>query len=120
MNNIKSITRPNKCDLCNHDARLHNSVYGCMAYFYDDKFRHAGPSYEYCGCKKSNMTKRLKNGVKTINTSPKKYIIGDDWEVELLCEHGVGHPVKKYRKNNRWRGIHTCDGCCTKPDWRKK
>lgn len=30
-------------------------------------------------------------------------IIGDDGDVELLCEHGVGHSQT---------GVHTCDGCC--------
>jgi len=33
--------------------------------------------------------------------------------VELVCEHGVGHPSR--RLTHRWRdvdGIHGCDGCC--------
>jgi len=31
------------------------------------------------------------------------FIIGDDGDVEELCEHGVGHSNE----------VHTCDGCCT-------
>ncbi len=31
----------------------------------------------------------------------RKKIIGDDGDIEILCDHGIGH-----RKN-----LHTCDGC---------
>ena len=30
------------------------------------------------------------------------YIIGDDGDQEVLCEHGVGHGPN----------VHSCDGCC--------
>ena len=40
-----------------------------------------------------------------------KYMIGDDGDLEKLCEHGVGHSKK---------GVHTCDGCCAKPNFFKK
>jgi len=33
-----------------------------------------------------------------------KHTIGDDGDVETLCEHGVGHG----------QNVHTCDGCCFK------
>ena len=36
----------------------------------------------------------------------KTVIIGDDGDRELLCEHGIGHSKT---------GVHTCDGCCSKP-----
>lgn len=29
---------------------------------------------------------------------------------ELLCEHGVGHE----------KGVHGCDGCCSKPEFEKE
>jgi len=39
-----------------------------------------------------------------------KIIIGDDGEPELLCRHFVGHSIP-----GAGSGIHTCDGCCSKP-----
>lgn len=37
-----------------------------------------------------------------------------DGRVERLCEHGVGHPIEKLTENwdERWMGVHGCDGCC--------
>ncbi len=33
-----------------------------------------------------------------------KVTIGDDGDIEVLCEHGIGHS----------KNVHTCDGCCSK------
>jgi hypothetical protein len=44
-------------------------------------------------------------------------IIGDDYERERLCAHGVGHayPCRHPKSPKcRWHGVHTCDGCCAK------
>jgi DNA-binding CsgD family transcriptional regulator len=39
-----------------------------------------------------------------------KKIVGDDGDIETLCEHGVGHGIN----------VHTCDGCCQKKGARLK
>jgi len=41
----------------------------------------------------------------------------DGIRIELLCEHGCGHPSKKLsgeRWNDSWMGIHGCCGCCSR------
>lgn len=37
-----------------------------------------------------------------------------DGRVEIICPHGVGHPVKSLTRNwdDSWMGVHGCDGCC--------
>ena len=38
--------------------------------------------------------------------------------VELVCEHGVGHP--SLRLSPPWRafdGVHGCDGCCSRSEF---
>ena len=39
----------------------------------------------------------------------------DGCRVEIICPHGVGHPVKSLSRNwdDGWMGEHGCDGCCT-------
>jgi hypothetical protein len=35
--------------------------------------------------------------------------------IEDICEHGVGHPNRKWLSDNpdkSYLGIHGCDGCC--------
>lgn len=40
----------------------------------------------------------------------------DGRRVEIICPHGVGHPVKSLSRNwnDKHDGIHGCDGCCSK------
>lgn len=45
------------------------------------------------------------------------YTIRADGRVELMCDHGVGHPsfnlTLLHRGSwNQYDGIHGCDGCC--------
>lgn len=47
------------------------------------------------------------------------YTIRADGRVELICEHGVGHPSRKLTLLYRgiWNdcdSIHGCDSCCVK------
>ena len=39
----------------------------------------------------------------------------EDGRVEIICPHGVGHPVESLSRkwDSSWMGIHGCDGCCT-------
>jgi len=39
----------------------------------------------------------------------------DGRRVEIICSHGVGHPVEELsnRWDPSWMGVHGCDGCCT-------
>lgn len=38
----------------------------------------------------------------------------DGCRMEIICPHGVGHPVKLMSKNwSNWMGVHGCDGCCS-------
>ena len=37
--------------------------------------------------------------------------------VEIVCEHGVGHPSKLLTPPSRYNGVHGCDGCCSKQRW---
>ena len=44
--------------------------------------------------------------------------IGDDYALEDVCKHGVGHPNREYldslpEDEARLMGIHTCCGCCS-------
>lgn len=38
----------------------------------------------------------------------------DGRRMEIICPHGVGHPVKSLSVNwdDSWMGVHGCDGCC--------
>ena len=37
----------------------------------------------------------------------------DGCRVEIMCPHGVGHPVKALSRDWKdWMGVHGCDGCC--------
>ena len=38
----------------------------------------------------------------------------DGKRVEIICPHGVGHPVKELSTdwNGSWMGMHGCCGCC--------
>ena len=40
----------------------------------------------------------------------------EDGRMEIICPHGVGHPVKSLSRNwdEAWMGVHGCcsDGCC--------
>lgn len=38
----------------------------------------------------------------------------DGRRVEIICPHGVGHPVKALsnRWDDSWMAVHGCDGCC--------
>lgn len=39
----------------------------------------------------------------------------DGRRVEIICPHGVGHPVRSLSfKWDEWMGVHGCDGCCGK------
>jgi len=44
--------------------------------------------------------------------------IGDDYALEDVCKHGVGHPNREYLESlldedeRRLMGVHTCCGCC--------
>lgn len=40
----------------------------------------------------------------------------DGKRMEIICPHGVGHPVKSLSHNwdDSWMGVHGCDGCCSK------
>ena len=45
--------------------------------------------------------------------------IREDGRVELVCDHGVGHPIGHIRKDGwgaPWMGVHGCcvGGCCSK------
>lgn len=41
-------------------------------------------------------------------------LVREDGRIELLCEHGVGHPVGHLKKwDSKWMGFHGCDGCCS-------
>lgn len=57
----------------------------------------------------------------TVNKTRKQ--LADEWpaimredgkRVEIICPHGVGHPVKSLsnRWDDSWMGVHGCDGCC--------
>lgn len=39
----------------------------------------------------------------------------DGRRMEIICPHGVGHPVKSLSKDwdDTWMGVHGCDGCCS-------
>jgi len=39
----------------------------------------------------------------------------DGKRVEIICPHGVGHPVKSLSNHwdETWMGVHGCDGCCS-------
>ena len=44
--------------------------------------------------------------------------IGDDYALEDVCKHGVGHPNREYLESlpedeRETAGIHTCDKCCS-------
>jgi len=44
----------------------------------------------------------------------------DGCRVEIICPHGVGHPVKALSKNwdDSWMGVHGCCGkCCTSAEF---
>ena len=38
----------------------------------------------------------------------------DGRRMEIICPHGVGHPVKSLSRDwdDSWMGVHGCDGCC--------
>ena len=37
----------------------------------------------------------------------------DGCRVEIMCPHGIGHPVKSLSRNWKdWMEVHGCDGCC--------
>jgi hypothetical protein len=38
--------------------------------------------------------------------------------VELVCEHGVGHPSVRLTRPRDYYGTHGCDGCCSLPDFK--
>jgi len=52
-----------------------------------------------------------RNGTK----SPFPALLREDGRrVELICPHGIGHPVQEL--SHGWRkgdDVHGCDGCCT-------
>lgn len=54
----------------------------------------------------------------SIYKMPVRYIVRDSGLVEDQCEHGVGHPNRKWLYDHRkdenvdGLGIHGCDGCC--------
>ena len=39
----------------------------------------------------------------------------DGRRMEVVCPHGVGHPVKSlsYNWDDSWMSVHGCDGCCS-------
>lgn len=39
----------------------------------------------------------------------------DGRRMEIICPHGIGHPVKSLSRNwdDSWMGVHGCDGCCS-------
>mgnify|MGYP001580031905 CR=1 FL=1 len=43
----------------------------------------------------------------------------DGRRMEIICPHGVGHPVKSLSRNwdDSWMGVHSCDGCCYKAEF---
>lgn len=43
----------------------------------------------------------------------------DGCRVEVICPHGVGHPVKSLSRNwdDSWMCVHGCDGCCDKAEF---
>lgn len=59
--------------------------------------------------------------IKTMQKQPWKSIIRrESGLVELVCEHGVGHPAYgsvDYMGDDSY-GIHGCCGCCTSPEWK--
>ena len=38
--------------------------------------------------------------------------------VELICEHGVGHPSKGLTNPAWYYDVHGCDGCCSHESFR--
>lgn len=47
-----------------------------------------------------------------------------DGRVELVCQHGVGHPSSMLTEARgvewaEWMGVHGCDGCCEHPNFQK-
>lgn len=37
--------------------------------------------------------------------------------IEIICDHGIGHPSKLLTHPKFYYGTHGCDGCCSKPEW---
>jgi hypothetical protein len=36
-----------------------------------------------------------------------------DGRIEILCPHGVGHPIRSLSHHwQDWMGVHGCDLCC--------
>ena len=38
--------------------------------------------------------------------------------VEIKCEHGIGHPAKSLTLPAYYYGVHGCDGCCSKSEFK--
>ena len=38
--------------------------------------------------------------------------------IEIVCQHGVGHPSKLLTNPKYYYGVHGCDGCCDTEEWR--
>ena len=50
-----------------------------------------------------------------------KYVRREDGRLEQTCKHGIGHTVRvpaEYQNDSAW-WVHGCDGCCTRPDFKK-
>lgn len=37
--------------------------------------------------------------------------------IQLVCEHGVGHPIKIPNERIKSQWVHGCEGCCSKPEF---
>jgi hypothetical protein len=52
------------------------------------------------------------------------FTVRADGRVELICEHGCGHPSKRLQEklSRPWEdvdGVHGCCGCCSHEDFTK-
>lgn len=55
---------------------------------------------------------------KIVESSDPMLLIRETLLVEKLCRHGVGHPVGHLKTwDDKWMGVHGCDGCCSAKDF---
>ena len=40
--------------------------------------------------------------------------------IEIVCEHGIGHPSQLLTPLKVYYGVHGCDGCCSTKKFREK
>lgn len=69
----------------------------------------------------SRIKQLIEQAARELGLDYVEYTLRLDGRVEIICEHGVGHPSPALTRFNRgspeaWDsldGVHGCDGCCT-------